>query len=221
MSLLDELSPDELAAAQATVARLRAEQDVLAAGGDLGGGFAIDRPTPAPELGSPKSRSRVDELLAEQDAADGEDFTAFWHGRNRRGAILRNVVPGVNVELPPELPLAFEVEARRLANDESLAAVHHLFAMLYGTGTLDQLIGGGLTGEQLGVLILWGAANGSGRVMSLADATAEFERMKAAKAAGKALPRPSGSGGTSAGTGGASRPTSRASTGSKKKKSRR
>lgn len=205
MSLLDELTPDERAQAEAAVARARAEM-VDTAPLPPEGRFVVD--------GGPTGPSVLDQLLADQDVRDGEDFTAFWTGRKRKGATLRNVVPGVDLGLPAELPLAFEVEARRLAHDESLAAVHHLFAMLYGAGTLDQLITGGLTGEQLGVLILWGAANGSGRTMSLTEAAVEFERMKAKKAAteaGKAAPLP-GSGVTSAGTGAASKPTSPAST---------
>lgn len=203
MSLLDDLSPAELAEAHAAVARVRAAHDSDTAPD----GFTISR-------AAPTGRTLVEQLDAEQDARDGEDFTAFWTSRNRRGATLRNVVPGVNVELPAELPLAFEVEARRLANDRSLDAVHHLFALLYGPGTLAGLIDGGLTGEQLGVLLLWGAANGSGRPLSLAGATAEFERLKAAEESGKAGAPLSGSGLMSDATGGASRPISPASTGS-------
>ncbi len=204
MSLLDGLTPDELAQAEAAVAQVRAAD---AADTAFEGRFSVER---APE----RPPTLVEQLDAEQDARDGEDFTAFWTARNRRGATLRNVVPGVHVELPAELPLAFEVEARRLANDRTLDAVHHLFGLLYGPGTLASLIEGGLTGEQLGVLLLWGAANGNGRALTLAEATAEFERMRAAAAVGKADAPPTDSGPTSDGTGGASRPTSPASTAS-------
>lgn len=210
MSLLD-LTPEEQEQAAAAVAKFRAEM-TDASPPPPEGRLLIEQAPPAPA--AEPTRSPLDELLDEQDRIDGEDFTAFWTSRKRRGATLRNVVPGVDVELPAELPLAFEVEARRLADDKSMAAVHHLFAMLYGAGTLSRLLAGGLTGDQLGLLILWGSANGAGRALSLAEATVEFERMKAAEVASGKAPGPAspGSGGTSAATGDASRPTSPAST---------
>jgi len=228
VSLLDSLTPEERAAADQAVARLRAEQDVRAAGGDLGGGgFRIDREQAARDDSAASDEWRdayspaldpVEQMLAEQEARESEDFNAFWSSRTRKGKTLRNV-HGIDLTLPSSLPLAFEVEARRLQNDRSNEAVHHLFGLLYGKGALAALIANGLDVEGLGVLLMWGAANGNGQDMTLSQATAQFEEMKAKQAAGKAL-RPSGSGGTSSSIGRSSNPTSHGNTRKKGRKRR-
>lgn len=166
--------------------------------------LAIERPT---ETASEK----VDRLIAEEQAAEVEDFDRFWAAQQRTGKVLRNV-RGVDVHLPASLPLAFEIESRRLMRDESVAAVHKLFALLFGDGTLAELIARGLTGDQLAVLLMWGTRNGNGIDTSLGEAQAEFERLKALKAAGKAPVPSTGSGGTSSGSGRSSKPTSPGST---------
>lgn len=227
MSLLDELTPDERAAADAAVARLRAERDVAEAdarGRDLAvGGLSIDRPgevnAQSLAYAPPAGPSRVEQLAAEHEAAESEDFNAFWSARRRQGKVLRNV-HGIDLQLPAELPLRFEVEARRLQNDRSVAAIHHLFGLLYGEGALARLVDAGLTAEQLSVLLMWGTANGNGRSLTLAEAEAAFEDAKAKQAAGKAVV-PSGTGGTSSDSGRSSNATSPGSTKRGKKKSRR
>lgn len=215
MSLLDTLTPAERAAADAAVARLRAEDG---AGGELE--LAIDRPgddAPAP---APTAGERVEQLLAEQEAAQVEDFDRFWSAQARTGKVLNNVC-GIDLTLPSSLPLRFEIESRRLMHDRTEGAVHKLFGMLFGEGTLATLIDRGLDGEQLSVLLMWGTVNGNGGDINLDEARRRFADMKARQAAGKPLVPSMSSGATSSGTGPSSRQTSRGSTKRKKKRSPR
>ena len=167
-----------------------------------------------PDLGK-----TVDQLRDDAERAESEDFTAFWESRRRTGKTLHNVL-GFDVVLPAELPLRFEIEARRLSNDRSAAAVSHLFGLLFGAETYSRLYEAGLTPSQFMVLLMWGVANANGQDMTLAQAEVAAEDAKAKAAAGKVVV-PSGSGGTSSGSGPSSRPTSRGSTRSGKKRSRR
>lgn len=250
MSVPDELTPEERAAADAAVAALRARPDFdPPPGGLLGGSAPQDgvydgtprlppyeerlaaaradiaanpwlqqRSPDAPAYENPTEKT--DRLVAEQEQRLEEDFSAFWAQRDRKGKTLRNVVPGVDVTLPAALPLAFEIEARRLQGASDLGAIHRVFGMLYGRDTLARLIEGGLDGEQLAVLIAWGAANAGGKDMTLEEVSVEVDRMRAEKASGKA-PGPRADGTPSFGSGGSSRRTSRGSTGTRKKKSKR
>lgn len=210
MSGVELTTSEEHAAAEEVAAALRAERV------DVGQGDV-----PAPRRETPTEKR--DRLAREQEEREAEDFSRFWAAQRRRGKVLRNVVPGVDVELPPSLPLAFEIEARRLADDRTLAAVHRIFSLLYGEDTLAKLIAGGLDIEQLQVLIVWGSANASGRDMSLGEAHAEYLRLRArsGEQQGKGLLATVTSGPPSSGTGRSSKPTSRASTGSRKRRSRR
>lgn len=207
---MSDLTPGEQSAADEAVARFRAEMEVVEPGP-----FEIDHEIPDSRH-SPDDK--VEQLRAEEAAAEVEDFDAFWAAQSRTGKVLRNVC-GIDLHLPRALPLAFEVESRRLMQDRSIEGVHRLFALLFGQGALDDLIAEGLDGEQLSVLLMWGSSNGNGRDMSLGQAQVEFEKMKARQAAGKSLV-PAASGGTSSDSGRSSRPTSPANTRSQKTHSR-
>lgn len=232
---LDELSAAERAAAEQAVAALRAQNDErdaltplhalveaqVAHEATAGAGFGIDRaeqPEPAPPRRKRTAAEQVEERLAEQEAEGVEDFDAFWSQQSRTGKVLRNVC-GLDLHLPAALPLAFELESRRLANDRSLRAVHRLFGLLYGEGTLAQLIERRLDPEQLSVLLLWGVANSGGGDLDLAGAQAQYEDMKARQAEGKPLV-PSAYGGTSSGIGTSSKRTSHGNTRKKGRKKR-
>lgn len=102
--------------------------------------------------------ARTQAKKAQQDAAEVEDFDAFWSKQKRRGLRLGNVF-GVPVELPPSLPLAFEVAQRQLASSQAEEDVRYMVGLLFGEGALERWRDAGMDGEQFAVLLMWGSAN--------------------------------------------------------------
>lgn len=124
----------------------------------------------AAEKAAPKPEP---ELAPAADEHGTEDFDAFWSGRARR--VRHTKIMGRKVELPPHLPLRFEMEARRLERSKSDADVKHLVGILVGEDHLDAWIEAGLDAEQFAVLLAWlpGAIAGSGMTLAeVADAIA-------------------------------------------------
>lgn len=114
------------------------------------------------------------------DVESTEDFDAFWREQDRKGVRLSNVF-GVDIELPAELPLRFEIEAKRLAASEDFDDIRHLVGVLFGDDALDQWTAAGMDVEQFGVLLMWGSANAAGQRMTLAEARVEYHKQEAAK----------------------------------------
>jgi hypothetical protein len=160
-----------------------------------------------------------EEALAEaerREASQTEDFDAFWSAQERKATSLRNVF-GVDVTLPAALPLRFEVEARKVAESSSEDDTKRMVGILFGDDALDRWTAAGMDVEQFAVLLLWGTANTRApNSMTLAEAKDAMERQQEAKAQGKELVTTSG--GESSATGPRSKRTSRASTGSRKRK---
>lgn len=191
--LLAALGPDERAALDARVARAHAEAEVLAVGGDLGAPAAPtfnvrdqieSPPPPAPTRGG-VTVEEADRLRAAQEKAESEDFERFWDGRKRREPkALRNVL-GVDLILPESLPLAFEIESRRLQDSSDPRDVARMFDLLFGPGRYDDLVARGMDADRFGVILMWGTLNGNGVDFTLAEAHAKCEEMKARQ--GKAL----------------------------------
>jgi len=221
--LLDSLSPEQRAELDARVAAAYAEAEVAALGGDLGSPppptFNVrDQVEREPIAGD---RPRAHGVTAEEaerlrdaaEAAEAEDFTRFWDSRKAKPRkVLRNVL-GVDLVLPEALPLAFEIESRRLQDSSDPRDIARLFDLLFGGGRYDELVARGLDADMFGVILMWGTLNGNGIDFTLAEAYAKSEELKARQ--GKALvERMTGSGPTSSATGDASRPTSPASTSS-------
>lgn len=119
----------------------------------------------------------------EPESEGFEDFDAFWAEQDRRGTVLRNVF-GVNVELPPSLPMRFEVEAHRVQGSAQEADVQRLVGLLFGERALARWVEAGMDLEQFGTLLMWGSANVSGTPMSLTRARDEYRRQEAAKRGG-------------------------------------
>ena len=171
--------------------------------------------------GSPEEREAA---LAEGEArtADiGEDFDTFWSTLEQEPVVLRNVF-GADVVLEPGLPLKFQVMSERLKDEQTEAALHEMIALVFGRGVLDTWIDNGVTHEQLMVLFMWGISNRKTPGSMTLQRAYELHRQHTADQ-GKAEQAPTPqttSGAGSAGTGGRSKPTSRASTASRKTTSR-
>lgn len=153
-----------------------------------------------------------------------EDFDAFWAEQDRRGVVLNNVF-GETVELPPQLPLRFQVQAAQVEGSEELEDVQGLVSMLFGPEVVDRAIDRGLDVEQFGVLLLWGSSNAVGQRMTLAEARDEYARQdaeqgKAQRPANREARRAAAkgrAGSSSSSTGQRSKTTSTRSTGSARK----
>lgn len=115
----------------------------------------------------------VEQLRADAEAADVEDFEAFWSQQSRRGARLSNVF-GVDVELPASMPLRFEMEAQRVQRSQSEEDVRRMVGILFGDDALDRWTEAGMDAEQFAVLLLWGSSNVAGTPMTLAEAREHY-----------------------------------------------
>jgi hypothetical protein len=131
------------------------------------------------------------------------------------------VIRGVEVTVPRDIPLALERRIGELQESESEEDFAELIALLFGTDALDRWRENGMGLLELQTVLAWGLAQASGQDLSFAEA---FELVKREQAGeGKApnrAARRAASRAPSASTGGRSRPTSNGSTGSARTRSR-
>ncbi|MFJ6748270.1 hypothetical protein ACIQNI_08775 [Streptomyces sp. NPDC091266] len=87
------------------------------------------------------------------------DFDAFFAEQNepRFGATLR--LYGREYVLPTSLPLLFTLQMERVQNSSEPDDIRRLLASLFGPKALDEWADHGMTDRQLGVVLLWSAAN--------------------------------------------------------------
>lgn len=153
--------------------------------------------------------------------APADSFDAFWAAQAKSGRT--TVIRGVTVPVPADLPLAFELRADELKESEAEQDIRELLSLLFGGDHFDEWRNAGMGLLELKTVLAWGAAQGSGRDVTFAEA---LEAVTAAEGEGKA---PSGQNRAarraapkkqSASTGGRSARTSSASTRSAPKSSR-
>lgn len=154
--------------------------------------------------------------------AANDSFDAFWAAQAKKGRT--TVIRGVTVPIPADLPLAFELRADELQESTAEADIRELLTLLFGTDHFDEWRSKGMGLMELKTVLAWGAAQGSGRDVTFAEA---LEAVKAGedgegkapsgqnRAARRAAPTAS-----SKSTGGRSARTSGASTGSARTGSR-
>jgi hypothetical protein len=157
-------------------------------------------------------------VRAQNDAQNWDDF---WGEVN--AARTTEVIRGVTVPVPTDLPLIFKQRMTELQDSDRDEDVRELVALVFGEGVLDQWRDAGMGAQELKVLLAWGFANGSGKPTSFREA---FEIVTEAEAQGKAPGAPNraarraATNARSSASGAASKPTSRASTASARKASR-
>ena len=144
-----------------------------------------------------------------------ESWDAFW--AEVSGA-RTEVIRGVTVQVPRDVPFGFEERLQELSESSSREDIADLVESLFGAETFAAWDEAGMGLQELQVVLTWGMAQASGRDLSFREA---YE-MVLNGAEGKA---PSGQNraarrSQSKSTGGQSKPTSRASTGSARKTSR-
>ncbi|MFM9368136.1 hypothetical protein [Streptomyces sp. Da 82-17] len=118
------------------------------------------------------------------------DFDAFFaeHAEPRFGAVLR--LYGREYVLPTSLPLLFTLQMERVKDSDNPDDIRRLLSSLFGPAALDEWAEHGMTDRQLGIVLVWAAANSrEPGCLSMPEAAAAYDEREAAEE-GKALPRP-------------------------------
>ncbi len=128
--------------------------------------------------------------VVEQDdehLADGRgpaDFDAFFAEESRTRPREQLTLYGTTYTLPESLPLMFTLTMERVQESSDPADVRRLLSTLYGADVLDEWAEHGMTDRQLGVVLIYSAANirtpGSVSMARAAELHAEQEAGKAA-----------------------------------------
>ena len=103
-----------------------------------------------------------------------EDFDQFWSARDRKRPTTN--IMGRRVELPPALPLRFEMEARRAANSKDERDVQRLVGILFGEDALDHWREAGMDLEQFMVLLAWAPRVIAGQPITLAEVAEQVRK---------------------------------------------
>lgn len=113
-----------------------------------------------------------------------EDFDAFWSAQDRHGPRVR--IAGEVVDLPPAIPLEFELLAKRMATSSSDADVRRCVAVLFGADRIEQWAKAGMDAQQFKVLLAWAPQRIAGNNVSLAEVAAIIAKAEAAQESGEA-----------------------------------
>ena len=155
--------------------------------------------------------------------ASRETWDAFWaEASGGRTEVIR----GVGVQVPTDMPLAREKRIEELRESEAEEDLAELIAMLFGADVLEAWIENGMGAVEFQTVLTWGMAQAGGRDMSFGEA---LEMVRSGGGEGKRVgpqgpnraARRAAPAKRSAAGGGRSKPTSSESTGSARKTSRR
>lgn len=148
-----------------------------------------------------------------------QSWDEFW---SEASGSRKETIRGVEVTVPTDIPLAMEqrmVELRESEDEESFA---ELIALLFGVDALDTWRSNGMGLRELKTVLAWGVAQADGQELSFADAfeLVQQEEASSGKPAGPKGPNRAARRVQSKSTGGPSKRTSSASTGSARTRSR-
>lgn len=135
-----------------------------------------------PAKAAQQAREKLNAIPATPDPVDADgvvDFDQFWTQVDRKAIRVR--IMGDVVELPPSIPLRFELEAKRLQRSKSDADVRRLVAILFGEDQLDRWVAAGMDAEQFQVLLAWAPMVLAGRDVTLHQVAALLAEARAAK----------------------------------------
>ncbi|NUS86317.1 MAG: hypothetical protein HOY75_27240 [Streptomyces sp.] len=156
-------------------------------------------------------------MTARKTTAD-QSFDDFWAEVSRGRT---EVIRGVEVQVPTDMPLIVEQRVEELQNSGSLEDIQELLGLLFGADVLDQWLQAGMGLREFQVIITWGLAHASGRELTFQEA---FDLVQQGAGAGKQLapkgPNRAARRSQSAAGGGRSKRTSSASTATARKTSR-
>ncbi|MFD5266757.1 hypothetical protein [Streptomyces sp. NPDC058335] len=156
-------------------------------------------------------------MTARKAAAATQSWDEFWA---QASGGRREVIRGVEVTVPTDIPLAMEARINDLQESESEEDFAELITLLFGIDALKSWRENGMGLLELQTVLAWGIAQANGKELTFAEA---FELVKQQDDAGKApnrAARRAASKSPSKSTGGRSKPTSSASTASARTRSR-
>lgn len=147
-----------------------------------------------------------------------ESFDAFWAEVTGAGT---EVIRGVEVRIPTDIPLAMQQRVKALEDSEAEDDIREMVGLLFSADVLDAWRDAGMGLLEFKTVLAWGMAHAGGTKVSFREA---YDTVMAAEAdAGKApnrATRRAASKPRSGSTGGPSKRTSSASTGSTRTRSR-
>lgn len=126
--------------------------------------------------GNPAKANAKPTPKAEHDPTEVVDFDAFWEDQKAQGKRegKRVKLMGEVVELPPSLPLQFEMEAKRLSRSKDEDDMRDLLAILFGEGCIERWAEKGMDIDMFQTLVAWAPLHIQGEEVSLAEVAAEI-----------------------------------------------
>lgn len=141
--------------------------------------------TPSPELDA-SLYDELDEELNAAEAAEYDDFDAFWASRTQvRPARIRGEI----VTPPTDVPLAMLDELAEVENSEKPEDVKRMLARIFGGEVFDKWVDAGMGLEEFQVVLAWAGAHMRGTPCTFAEAVELYLKARAEQA-GKARARP-------------------------------
>lgn len=123
-------------------------------------------------------------------ASSVEDFDAFWDAETATDKPRTTTIMGRTLVLPRQLPLQFDMEARRLKRSKNSDDVRALAAVLVGAETVDAWAKAGMDLEQFMVMLAWLPRVIAGDSVTLAEVRADVRKSLEDKQAGTDPTRP-------------------------------
>ncbi|MEU9002583.1 hypothetical protein [Streptomyces sp. NPDC048551] len=154
------------------------------------------------------------QAVTARKTSDTQSWDDFWASVSRPKT---TKIRGVEVAIPTDMPMLVEQRAEELHDSTSLDDVAELVGLIFGQDCLAQWRDAGMGLLEFRVVLTWGMANARGRALSFAEA---YELSQEVADEGKAPPNRAARRARSAATGGPSKRTSNASTGSARTTSR-
>ncbi|MFF5790255.1 hypothetical protein ACFY8P_35445 [Streptomyces sp. NPDC012693] len=148
--------------------------------------------------------------------ARNESWDAFWSEVSRGTT---ETIRGVTVAVPTDMPLIVERRVQELQDSADLDDIAELVSLIFGTDCMEQWRENGMGLREFQTVLTWGLAHASANPLTFAEAYELVEQGEGAQA-GKAPANRAARRAQSKSTGGPSKRTSSASTGSARKKSR-
>lgn len=157
--------------------------------------------------------ARADRAADVPDDGEYQSWDDFWAEvqREQSGKVETEVIAGVVVPVPHDLPLHIVQRGEALALDADDNAIKGLVAEIFGAEIFDAWVAAGMTMVGFQTALAWGIACGSGARISFRRA------YEAVRSGGKSLAPNRTVRRQSVRSGGPSRRTSTASTGSRRK----
>lgn len=129
--------------------------------------------TPPPADPNKDLHDQIDEAVIQAEGTQAWDD--FWSEVEReelaeRGEAATEVIRGVTVQVPHDLPLKFDRKLDKLKNSSDEADMRELLELLFGGDVLDQWVENGMKSTEFQTVLTWGLANGKGKALTFREA---------------------------------------------------